>query len=49
MEECDVVGAGGLSGIAKSNEVFDIESLKNRQRKSKINKNNIYIYIYIYI
>ena len=33
MEECDVIGAGGLSGIAKSNEYFDIESLKNRQRK----------------
>ncbi|KAG4100635.1 SPRY-domain-containing protein [Neocallimastix lanati (nom. inval.)] len=32
MEECDVIGAGGLSGIAKSNEYFDIESLKNRQR-----------------
>ncbi|ORX83667.1 SPRY-domain-containing protein [Anaeromyces robustus] len=32
MEECDVVGAGGLSGIAKDNEVFDMESLKNRQR-----------------
>jgi len=32
MEECDVVGAGGLSGIAKNNEIIDMESLKNRQR-----------------
>jgi len=33
MEECDVVGAGGLSGIAtKSDEIIDMESLKNRQR-----------------
>jgi len=32
MEEYDVVGAGGLSGIAKDNEIFDMESLKNRQR-----------------
>jgi len=32
MEEYDVVGAGGLSGIAKDNEVLDMENLKNRQR-----------------